>query len=169
MRRSRHGQLSRSDILSTISLTIAVLSAVFSGLSWIDAREHNRASLSPSVYFEIDDDPKQKLVGIGIVNGGTGPAVIKSVTYYFDRRPVRDVDESLAFGKLNVDLVDTIEFEPDDSLSVGETVWLISRSTKDKPGLSRFIEFLDQHVTVQIEYCSLDGHCASKCSHKRGC
>ena len=156
-------------VLSVISLIVSVLSAVFAGLSWMETREHDRASLSPSVYFDTEDDPKEKLVGLGIVNDGAGPAVVKTVTYYVDRRPVRGVDEALAFGKLNADLLDTIELERDDSLGVGATVWLISRPNRDKRELDRFIEFLDQHVAVQIEYCSLDGQCASKCSSMGAC
>ena len=164
----RHGKqqhrLSAPLVISSISLATSIVSVLFAGLIWIETRAHDRASLSPSVYFDTEDDERDSMVGLGIGNGGPSPAVIKSITYYVDHQPVKDVHDAVERGKLTDDLVNTSEVEPDDPLAVGEKTWLVSRSTKNKKELDRFIKFLDEHVTVKIEYCSLEDECRSKCS-----
>jgi hypothetical protein len=103
------------------------------------------------------------------MNGGPGPAVVKNVTYYVDRKPVRDEDEAIAYGKLNANLVRWRQLEPEDTLAVNEHYWLFYRSSKNKKDLDRFVDFVDRHLAIQIRFCSMNGVRETKCSTKDRC
>ncbi|HWK47047.1 MAG TPA: hypothetical protein VNT30_20160 [Stellaceae bacterium] len=163
--------MTTSDIISSVSATVTVFAVVFAGLQWIDARQQGNLSMKPLVNFYIQDDdtdPKAK-VGLAIENNGPGPAIIKSVSYFVDRKPVKDADEALRYGKLNPDHDHGDQFDDDDALASGRIIWLIDYQTKDKKEMARFIDFLDEHLALEISYCSVKDECARKCSDKRRC
>ena len=60
-------------------------------------------------------------------NAGPGPAAIKAITFYVDRKPVADADEmGRTYAKLPAAELDYQIMEPGDTLAVGEKIWLIS-------------------------------------------
>src|SRR5262249_18077491 len=66
-------------------------------------------------------------VGIALRNAGPGPATIKSIVFYVDRKPVQDAFEAgKTYGKLSEAELGFYELEPGDTLAVGEKVWLIN-------------------------------------------
>lgn len=76
--------------------------------------------------FQIGNDPDEMPVGIAIRNAGPGPADIRSVVFYVDRKSVTDAEEAgNTYGKLSDSELDYDQFDPDDTLAVGETAWLI--------------------------------------------
>jgi hypothetical protein len=75
-------------IVAVISLIVAFTSAGFAGLQWYQAREALVLSMKPHVDFDTEDDPDTPPVGIGVRDAGPGPALIKSVVFYVDHKPV---------------------------------------------------------------------------------
>jgi hypothetical protein len=73
--------------------------------------------MKPSVNFTNEDDIDEGAVGISIDNAGPGPAKIKSVTYFIDKKPVGDVEKATDFA--NLDDVHFLELDEGDTLGVG--------------------------------------------------
>jgi hypothetical protein len=58
---------------------------------------------------------------------GPGPAIIKSLTYYVDKKVVGVVDKLLDFGDFaDLQNIQSFDFEEGDTLAVGERQWLFS-------------------------------------------
>ena len=53
-------------------------------------REQAFVDTKPHVDFDIENDFDELMVGIAIINAGPGPAAIKAVTFYVDRKPVAE-------------------------------------------------------------------------------
>ena len=66
----------------------------FTGLQWWETHTQVLLAVKPSVDFYIGSDPDSPPVGIAISNAGPGPATIKSVMFYVDRKSVRDAEEA---------------------------------------------------------------------------
>ena len=58
-----------------------------------EAREDLVLSTKPHVDFYIEDDPDEPPVGIAVKNAGPGPATMKSVTFFVDKKVVKDTDK----------------------------------------------------------------------------
>jgi hypothetical protein len=166
--------------LSCASLLISVAVAAFTWLQWREMHNDWLFKVKPHVDFDAEDDPDLPPVGLELSNGGPGPALIKSVRWYVDRKPVRDSAEALEYGKINSDIVAYIEFDPDDTLAVGDKVWLMQYrkphggkkkgSQKDEKDLNDFLDFIDYHVAVKVHYCTVtEDPCWDKCSTKDRC
>jgi hypothetical protein len=120
----------------------------------------------------MDEPP----VGIAINNAGPGPATIKSVIFYVDRKPVQDAEEvATAYAKLSSEEYTYNEFDPDDTLAANEKVWLIQyrkpRGGKSQQKLTKFADFIDQNLAIQVTFCSTvrEDACWTKCSTKGRC
>jgi hypothetical protein len=121
----------------------------------------------------IEDDPDVPPFGIRIENAGPGPARIKSVNWFVDRKPVGDVEKAVDIEKLvNVNFV---EFDENDTLGVGAKEQLLefshkTRGSHDDKDLDKFIDILDSHLAVEVEFCPVLGsECSKKCSTKGWC
>jgi hypothetical protein len=154
-------------------IVISIASLLFSSLQWWDNHRFTIAQATPRVSFETSEDTDDPLVGIKIENAGPAVARLKDLTYYVDKKPMDDIDEAIDIGKLED--VHTFEFNPDDTLAVGETRWLLSKSTKsshkgDNKSVQQLIDFLDKNLAVQAEVCSLiSGECWTVCSTEGWC
>ena len=166
---------------TAITAIVAVYGAGLSTLVFYDQRNEARSllllSTKPHVDFQIENDPDQLPVGIAVKNAGPGPADIRSVTFYVDRKPVADAEEAgNTIGKLSLSELDYEIFDPDDTLAVGETAWLI-RYRKPRGGkinqknLEHFADFVDQNLAIEIQFCSTirEDLCWTKCSTKGRC
>ena len=92
----------RYMLASVIVLAIsAVISASITALQWQEAHHQLAFSMRPSVDFDTEVDTDSPPLGIAIENSGPGPAVIESITYYVDRKPVKDSSEATQYGKLD--------------------------------------------------------------------
>jgi hypothetical protein len=92
-------------------------------------REQAFVATKPNVDFDIENDSDELMVGTAITNAGPGPAAIKAVTCYVDRKPVAEADDmGRAYAKLPAAALDYQIMEPGDALAVGERVWLSSAS-----------------------------------------
>jgi hypothetical protein len=77
-----------------LPIVISLVAVFFTGLQWWEAHTQLLLAVKPSVDFYTADDPDSPPVGIAISNAGPGPAIIKSVTFYVDRKSVRDAEEA---------------------------------------------------------------------------
>jgi hypothetical protein len=89
------------------------------------------------------------------------------------------VQEAIDYGKFDPAKVQFAEFDPDDTLGVGEKTWLISYAKKAKAGdkdFERFGDFVEQHLAVRVRFCSpmasddaSQRYCWEKCSAAGRC
>ena len=167
------GEGAFSGILSVLAIFISLGAAVFAGLQWRESHNLLLLSMKPSVEFELEDDPDDLPVGINIQNSGPGPAVIKSVTYYVDKKVIGDVDKVVDFE--NLQNVPTYDFDEGDTLAVGEHHFLLSYKNKhhgkdEQKQLDQFVDLIDHHLAAEVVFCPvLPGDCFSKCSTKGWC
>src|SRR5215467_4583340 len=87
---------------TVLSLLISLAAAGFTGMQWYENRGALLLSTKPHVDFDVETDPDEPPVGIAISNAGPGPATIKSVIFYVDRKSVQDAEEAgTTYGKLS--------------------------------------------------------------------
>jgi hypothetical protein len=161
---------------SILTVVFTGLTALFAGFLWWETYIHDVSSVKPTVDFVIGNDPADPPVGIGISNYGPGTAIIKSITFFVDRKSVSDVEEAgTTYGHLSDAELDYNEFDPGDALPVGPTFWLIRyrkpRGAKiNQNVVDKFADFVDQHLAIEVIFCSIRGECWSpKCSTKGRC
>jgi hypothetical protein len=159
-----------------LPILISLVAVFFTGLQWWEAHTQLLLAVKPYVDFYTADDPDSPPVGIAISNAGPGPANIKSVTFYVDRKSVRDAEEAgITYANLSQAELDYFELEPEDTLAVGEkNLWLIEyrkpRAGKiNQKNIEKFADFIDQHLAVEVTFCSIMGNCWTKCSTKGRC
>jgi hypothetical protein len=162
---------------TVLSLVIALAAAGFTGLQWYETRDALLRSTKPHVDFDVEDDPDEPPVGIAISNAGPGPATIRAVIFYVDRKSVQDAEEvAKTYAKLSDNEFTYNEFDPDDTLAVNEKVWLIAyRKPKggkiNQKNIEKFADFIDQNLAIQVTFCSTvrESVCWMKCSTKGRC
>lgn len=155
-----------------VPTVISLAAALFTGLQWRETHNQLALSMKPAVDFETEDDPDDPPIGISIANAGPGPAVIKSVSYYVDRKQVKGPEEAAQLGKLDVDQLSAFEFDEGDTLAVGEKEWLFRyrRTSKRNEGeTQRYADFVGDHLAIEAEFCSVLGDCWIKCSTRGRC
>jgi hypothetical protein len=158
--------------MSVAALVVSLLTAGFSGLAWYSAREASVAALRPHVDLDLLDDPDEKDVGIQVLSEGPGPALIKSVRFFVDRKLVKDaIDAGTTYGGLSEDEIDYHELGTDSTLGVGEHIWLIRYAKPKGKAVNpknkvKFADFLDQRLAIQVRFCSTvrETDCQTKCS-----
>ncbi|MBI3441276.1 MAG: hypothetical protein HY052_05675 [Proteobacteria bacterium] len=170
----------RNKILSNanvayFSLLLSFGAVLFSGIQAFESHSQLLFTVKPSITFVTEDDPDDPLVstiGIEINNSGPAPALIKSIIYYVDGKAVGNPRSVIKAGKLNPDKTTYVEFEEGDSLAVGESNWLLRHYKKGRENhkeLRDFITFIDDHLSIEVNFCSLTGTCWTKCSTRGGC
>jgi hypothetical protein len=131
-----------------------------------------RAQFKPSINFFTDVEPEDVPTGIEVSNAGPGPAVVKAITFYVDKKSFgADVDKALEYLNLDsADNVETMTLDKGDTIGVGEHQWLIVDKTMpdgkaQEADYKRFTEAVDKRIAVKVEYCSTNGNqCSVKCS-----
>jgi hypothetical protein len=149
-----------------LSLTAVILSV----LQWIDTHQQKNFSARPLVDFVLENDPDDAAwIGLAIKNNGPAPAILTSVTFYVDHNVVASIDGAAEIGRLNPEIIRSEGYKEGDSLGVGMTEWLFSRSTKNHDDLDKFINFINNRLAAHVTYCSINGECWEKCSSKGRC
>jgi hypothetical protein len=63
-----------------------------------------------------------------------------------------------------------MEFDPGDAFGPNQTDSLFARGTKNKKELDKFLDRIDEHLGVEVTYCSIDeSWCRTKCSAEGRC
>jgi hypothetical protein len=156
------------------ALVISALTAGFTGLQWHEMREAAVVALKPNIDFDINDDPDEPPVGIQLVNAGPGPARIKSVEFFVDRKMVKDASEAgINYAGLSEAELDYKDLDQTSTVAVGERIWLI-KYRKPKPNdkaanlknQEKLADFIDQHLAIRVVFCSTvrETDCWPKCS-----
>jgi len=165
--------MSISNGLSGFAIVISLVAACFTGLQWREAHRQLVSSMRPSINFMSEDDPDELPNGIGVENAGPGPAIIKSVTYFVDKKPVGDVNKAVDFA--NLEDVHVLDLEDGETLAVGKTEWLMKytkkpRGKQDQAAQDKFLDLIDHHLAVEVRFCPvLSDDCGKKCSTKDWC
>jgi hypothetical protein len=159
--------------LSAVSAVAAISAAAFAGIQALESRQERQQNaflMRPSLDFFLQDDATEHQIGLATKNGGPGVARIKSVTFFVERKPMASGDAALKAGALDPDQDHGVELEEGDAIAVGETVWLLDYRSKVAKEREKFLDFLDDHLAVKIEYCTVPGSpCFSRCSTKGWC
>ena len=154
----------------TIALIVAMFSLAISGFSLYQTSHHDKISLKPLLNFVEEPDDSDPQVGLLLENEGLGPAIIKSVDIFIDRKPVKDWEQAVNYCKIkNSDAVAWTTIEKNEAIKEGKTIALFYRRTKNKNGLNSFLDCLDEHLEVLISYCSFDDECWKKCFNLDHC
>jgi hypothetical protein len=122
----------------------------------------------PSLVFDTEDDPDEYPMGLMVENEGTGPAIIKTVTYYVHKEEIADGNAESVINAAKLDAKQTKfhELKRGDAFRVGEQLWLFWRSENDKADAeeaAKFANFIDDDLEVKIQYQSLSGDTFTQC------
>ena len=98
--------------------TVSVFALGFAALQWSETRQQRQLSVRPSLSLLVEDDDAEPTVGVQVESRGPGPAVIQSVAYYIDLKPVKDDEEAARYCKLDRQTLRLMEFDPGDNFGV---------------------------------------------------
>lgn len=85
---------------------------------------------------------------------------------------MENVGEAVQFGKLDNNQTNYIDFDEGDTLGPGKKEWLFRhqrRGKDDQREVDRFVDFIDEHLAIEVAYCSVLNECQAKCSRKGFC
>jgi hypothetical protein len=155
--------------LSLVSIFISFFAVVFAGLQWWDAHNQLISATKPMVNFAVEE--ANLPLGIVIENGGLGPAIIKSLDYYLDKKRVSDWNEVMRQFLITDNSIVQYELEDDYVLSPANKFWAIKYEKSNGPSheVALVEELLDKHIGVKINYCDVRGNCLAKCSTPHFC
>ncbi len=162
-----------SDALSAAAVLISLFALLFTALQWRESHNQLLLSMKPSVDFDTETDTDEFPVGVSIGNAGPGPAIIKSITYYVDKKAIGDRDKLENFT--DFPNMSSFDFDEGDTLAVGEHQWLLScknkpHGKKEEKELNDFADFVEHHLALEVKFCpALPGECSTKCSTKGWC
>lgn len=164
-------------ILSVLAVLISFAAALFAGLQWKESHNQLLLTMRPSVGVEMNYDPEDLPVGINIQSSGPGTAVIKSLTYYVDKKVVGDMGKLVSFTDpvLSPSAIHAYDLSKDATLAVGEQHWLLSYKSKphgkaEEKELNDFADLIEHHLAVEVQFCPvLPGECFTKCSREGWC
>jgi hypothetical protein len=152
----------------TVQNTVALCAALFAGLSWLEVYQHDKLEMKPWIDFHTSGGESVTQVGISIENAGPSVALIRSVTFYVDRKPVRDLIDALRSWDLDRGHEHGLELN-DSPLRVGQVEWLVEYRAESDKERARVIDFLGNHLAAEAEYCSASNDCWKKCSRLDRC
>lgn len=149
------------------ALAVSVIASAFTGLQWWEAHTQNKLASDAQIGFEIDTDPADDKLGIGVRNVGPGVAKIRSVQYFVDGKRVKAIDDVIDGANLSADRLHPIELI-DEPMGPGEIIWIVRYNAR-KAELDRATEFFENHLNAAVDYCTLGGKCVTVCSETDGC
>lgn len=159
----------KRDLGYWVPLLVSLVATAFTGLQWLEARHQTQLTNAASIGFDIDTDPTERRLGISIRNAGSGIAIVRSVSYYVDRKPIGDINAALEKAQLVPDHESGIDMESGDPLAAGEVVWVLDYRPKHNDEKQRVTDFIEKHFTVGVEYCAANGQCTRTCSTLNWC
>jgi len=177
-------QAQRTTAISTVALVLSGVAIYYSAKQWEVGRDQLETSrtqlllsMKPSINYLTENDPDDIPVGIKVDNAGPGPATIKTFTYFLDKKPIGGDGANVLemIGLSNAKNIINTDMEPDDTMAVGESEWLIQykslpHNRQQRRELQKLVDLLDNQLAVEIEFCPvLGGKCEKKCSSKGMC
>jgi hypothetical protein len=166
---SRTGRARPEVVLRWVPVGISVAALGLTLFQLFDERAATSYAARPIIDFFTEDDSTEPKVGIEISNDGPGVAIVKKVTYYVDKKPVADDGVAEDKSRTDPDLIKVVEYATDDAIASGHSDWIFFRPTSDKKDIDRFTDYVDDHLSIGVSYCSLQGQCWWKCSTPGWC
>jgi len=171
---------SRRDLSEAVVSFFVISTAVAAlYLSWSQvqvSREHNRLSTQPllNVYpttDESDDEAGEDELGVYVENKGLGPALVKSVVYFLDKKQYVPRGQAAALEEIGdlakssgiVKYRKTEEIAPGNYIKEGNTIDLLTAETKNVLKRDQWAAFLENRFGVAIRYCSIYDICKTHC------
>ena len=160
-----------SNILAVISIIVAIstlIYTVFLGSEQIKISiEHNKLSVIPKISTNIIVKKGNDFSGIGIINDGLGPAIIRDVKYYDQDKEILSLSvESQLFFLKKYNMLDIIDISPlnvDTIVKTNEKIWLYkTKKKRNNKNISKKLFSLYANNNIAICYCSLYKECQIK-------
>jgi hypothetical protein len=163
---SKSDQKRRLRLISAMSVLIALAASVSACIQAWDAHRQSRIANDASLGFDFDTDPGKRL-GIKLRNVGPGKVLINAVIYYVDNKPVADIGDVIVAAKFDAARFLQIDLK-DDWMGPGEVVPIFQYrpSTADRDRAEAFVE---EHMEVAVDYCTVGQRCEVKCSERGHC
>jgi len=154
-------------IISIASALIALASTVSTCILTLDAHRQNAIANDASLGFDIDTDEGSNKLGMTLRNVGPGKVHINAVSYYVDGKPVSGIEDAIIAAKLSSALLLPFDLE-DDWMGPGEAT-PIFKYTALKSQQDDAATFVEEHVAVAVNYCTIGNRCEIKCSERGRC
>ena len=116
----------------------------------VRAGSYARASVWPRVELYRSFSPKDELFSYGIMNNGTGPAIIKYVKVIYNEKPIKKWSDFIAATNLVQSHIGTRILPSQANFS--------AVSIKDKAYLTEILK-MDEQVAIELCYCSIYDEC----------
>ena len=139
-------------IVALSALLISVVTTIIGIYSTMIDRSYARASVWPRVelYRSFSMKPEQESFSYGLMNNGTGPAIIKYAKVTYNNEPVKKWSDFLVNSSLVQSHMST-RILPSQANVHAVTL-------KDKDYLSKALE-MDGQVLIELCYCSIYQQC----------
>lgn len=156
-------------IISIVSISIAFLTLAYTSYYSNEqiriTIEHNKLSVTPKLGSNLIINSNKAFSGIGLVNDGLGPAIVKNVKYFdgkywLDLLPITAQEKMLETFQLK-QYVTSIPLNPDSIIKPDKTVWLF-KSNVNKREIANGLFNMYQRSAIYVCYCSLYKECESK-------
>lgn len=154
----------RPDAIAIAAIFISMLSLITSAVSNWQTRIHDRLSVIPDLdvgsYQELDD------AGIAVTNNGVGPAVVKVVDVWFNRKKLTDFFELYRTLSKDIPPSDIWYGNFGDSnpmLPPGKSFAVLRATRLTKEERNTIWTDIKKKIEVRVVYCSVYGECWTTC------
>jgi len=156
-------------VIPFVAIFISILSVIFSvrynRKTLKLTEEHNRKSVEPKIYGSSDvmiylNKEKTSIIAYNVINGGVGPAIIKSCTLKMENKEFTDIFRLLRSteqsNKYESDNSMATILEKDHVIVPNESIRLFELYVKDILQAKRYSEMLN-NISLRIEYENIYG------------
>jgi hypothetical protein len=155
-------------IISAMSVVIALAASVSTTIQAVDGHKQNVINNDSSLGFDIDTDERDDRFGISLRNVGPGKVHINAVIYYVDNKNVDSIESAIEAAKLESNKLRIVDLT-DDWMGAGELVPIFRYKASSRDERDKAATFVEEHLEVAIDYCTVGGRCETKCSERGRC
>jgi hypothetical protein len=155
-------------IISAMSVVIALAASTSAVIQAWDGHRQNQIANDASLAFDIDTDDRGDRFGISLRNVGPGKVHVDKVIYYVDNKVVNDIESAIDAAKLDTNRLRTIDLT-DDWMGPGEVIPIFRYRAPSKTEQEKAATFVEEHLEVAIDYCTVGGRCEIKSSERGHC
>ena len=137
-------------IVAFSALLISVVTTIIGIYSTMIDRSYARASVWPRVELYRSFSPKDGLFSYGIMNNGTGPAIIKYAKVTYNEKPIKKWSDFIAATNLVQSHIGIRILPSQANFS--------AVSIKDKAYLTEILK-MDEQIAIELGYCSIYDEC----------
>ncbi len=160
------------NLIAWAGLVVSIVTAAALVWTSIETREHHRLTATPWVLPVITSDTGREMLGILLMNEGSGPAKInyKSVELDGQTSDMESVvkkmqEEGLIVGNTPPGYID-LSFGSYLGVGRQKVILRVEPETVNPPLFERFDEFLHERLDVRYEVCSVYEECEPACTAK---